>query len=227
MTEFGIVDEQIVYAKETPDSAWPMTGRVTDSSYDDEGPDEQYQNRMIWHAASLLESLPGWDRIPEDHRANTPVRLVQALHELTVREDFNFTTFENKGDSTEMIVLAPMPFYTMCAHHTLPFFGTAYIGYVPEGKIAGLSKFQRLVNWCAKGFWVQEELTRFLADELYNKLEPKGTAVVMRAEHLCMAMRGVQQPGVITTTSDMRGVYAQHDRLARAEFFELAGLRRN
>jgi GTP cyclohydrolase IA len=187
--------------------------------------DEDF-HKIVEHATELLAALPGWEEIPEDHRAKTPVRLVNSLLELTTREPFEFTTFDNPAkERSEMVVLSPIPFYTLCAHHVVPFFGTAHIGYVPEEKIAGLSKFARLVKWCAKGLWVQEELTAFLAEELYSRLDPKGTAVVMRAEHMCMSMRGVQQPGVITTTSDMRGVFALHDRLARQEFFELADLR--
>jgi len=184
------------------------------------------EQTAVESAAALLQSLPGWSEVPEDHRAKTPMRLVKMLRELTTREPFDFTVFPNNDpDSTEMIVLSPIPFYTLCAHHVVPFFGFAYIGYVPEDKIAGLSKFPRLVKWAAKGLWVQEELTTFISDEIYSKLEPKGTAVVLRAEHLCMSMRGVAQPGVVTTTSDMRGVYKEHDRLARAEFLSLAGLK--
>lgn len=180
------------------------------------------EERQQWHAQALLESLPGWNDVPEDHRANTPSRLVRALEELTTREPFEFTTFDNPAkEKSEMIVLEPIPFYTLCAHHVVPFYGNVYLGYVPEDKIAGLSKFVRLVNWCVKGFWVQEALTDFIAAELYDRLDPKGTAVVVKAEHMCMSIRGVRTPGVITTTSDMRGVFADHSRLARQEFFSL------
>lgn len=200
-----------------PNSSNPGWTTTLDGMYASDDP-------PTWHARMLLESLPGWEAVPVDHRANTPIRLVRALTELTTREDFTFTTFANPNpEKSEMVVLGPIPFFTLCAHHVVPFYGNAYIGYVPEDKIAGLSKFARLVRWCAKGFWVQEALTMYIAEELYAKLEPKGTAVILRAEHMCMSMRGVAQPGVITTTSDMRGVYAMHDRLARQEFFNLIG----
>jgi GTP cyclohydrolase I len=166
----------------------------------------------------ILSDLEAWHRTPEDHRADTPQRFLKMLWQLTQREEFNFTTFPAKSD--EMIVLGPIPFYTMCAHHTAPFFGNAFIGYVPNGSIAGLSKFARAVKYLAKGFWVQEELTTEIATYLERKLYPRGIAVVVQAEHLCMAMRGVQQPGVITTTSSMRGVFADHDRTAKAEFMQ-------
>jgi GTP cyclohydrolase I len=142
------------------------------------------------------------------------------LWQLTHREEFNFTTFPNKGND-EMIVLAPVPFYTMCAHHTAPFFGKVYMGYIPDERIAGLSKFARTVKYMAKGFWVQEELTTEIAHFLEEKLNPLGVAIVVRAEHLCMAMRGVEQPGVMTTTSCMLGVFGDHTRTAKAEFMQI------
>src|SRR5690606_30966395 len=111
----------------------------------------------------------------------------------------------------------------LCAHHLVPFHGTAYVGYVPGERIAGLSKFARAVKYQAKGFWVQEELTTAIAEMIEEELNPLGTAVVIKAEHLCMAMRGVQQPGVITTTSAMRGVFADHSRTAKAEFMQYLG----
>lgn len=170
-------------------------------------------------AEQLLSRLPGWDRVPRDHKANTPRRFVTMLDYLTTRSEFNFTTFPNDG-MDEMIVLSPIPFYALCAHHVIPFFGNAHIGYVPDGKIAGLSKFARAVKSMSRGLWVQEELTKEIADFLNSTLSPRGVAVVLKAEHLCMAMRGVQLPGVITTTSSMKGVFGDHSRTAKAEFLQ-------
>lgn len=166
----------------------------------------------------LLSSLEAWGRVPESHRAKTPLRFAEALKEMTTREEFNFTTFP--AEAQNMVVLSPIPFYTLCAHHVLPFHGTASIGYVPKDKIAGLSKFARAVQQISKGFHVQEELTEELATFLQSNLEPLGVAVIMKAEHMCMAMRGVGTPGVITTTATMKGVFADHDRTAKAEFME-------
>lgn len=174
-----------------------------------------------WHAEQLLSSLEAWDRTPKDHRANTPKRMVAALKQLTEREPFEFTTFPNTEGLNEMITLGPIPFYTLCAHHVVPFFGHAWVSYIPNDKIAGLSKFARTVRQSAKGLWVQEELTREIVDFLEEKLDPQGVAVVLKAEHMCMAMRGVGVAGVITTTSAVRGVYADHSRTAKAEFLAL------
>ncbi len=167
----------------------------------------------------FLSRLSGWDEIPEHHRAKTPERYVKMMLELTEVEEFEFTTFHTQQQ--DMVVLEKIPFYTLCAHHVIPFFGHAYIGYVPDMQMAGLSKFSRLVKQVSKGFWSQEELTAAIADELLERLEPKGLAVVMRAEHLCMAMRGIEHAGVITTTSSVRGVFAEHDRTAKAEFMSI------
>jgi len=172
------------------------------------------------NAFRLLSSLEAWDRVNEDHREDTPRRFVQALKQLTEREDFNFTVFPNTESGSEMITLGPIPFYTLCAHHVVPFFGHAWVGYIPDKSIAGLSKFARAVKYLAKGFWVQEELTTEIADYIEDKLNPLGVAVVMKAEHMCMAMRGVETAGVITTTSAMRGVFSDHSRTAKAEFME-------
>lgn len=170
-------------------------------------------------ALELLSRMPGWKSTPRDHRAETPKRFAAMLRELSTPTDYDerFKVFPNNGID-EMITLGPIPFYTLCAHHVIPFYGNAYIGYVPLHYIAGLSKFARTVQGIAKGFWVQEELTEAVAKYLTSKLLPRGVAVVMRAEHMCMSMRGVQQPGVITTTSSMRGVFGDHDRTAKAEF---------
>lgn len=169
-------------------------------------------------ASDLLSSLEAWERTPEDHREGTPLRFVQALREMTTREEFNFTTFPAK--SSNMVVLSPIPFYSLCAHHVLPFHGTAAVGYVPGQSIAGLSKLARSVQQMAKGFHVQEELTEEIATYLDEKLAPHGVAVQLKAEHLCMAMRGVQVAGSITTTATMTGVFADHTRTAKAEFME-------
>jgi GTP cyclohydrolase I len=155
----------------------------------------------------------------DEHFKDTPLRFIKMLRELTDPEPFDFTTFESSAD--EMIVVKDIDFVSLCAHHIVPFMGKCHIGYVPAGRIAGLSKFPRLVRHQAKTLTVQEELTNNIANKLLDILDPKGIAVVMEAEHLCMSIRGVQSPGTKTITSSMKGVFADHNRLARSEFMAL------
>lgn len=181
---------------------------------------EQYKRQDLEAAAETLLGgiVPGWTK-DNDHSAETPARFVKMLRQLCEPvPEWNFTTFPAETDN--MVVLGPIPFYTLCAHHVVPFHGTAFVGYVPDRVVAGLSKFPRAVRAVAKGLHVQETLTTQIADFLEAKLEPKGLAVVLKAEHMCMAMRGVEVAGVITTTAEMRGVFSDHSRTAKAEFLE-------
>jgi GTP cyclohydrolase I len=169
-------------------------------------------------ARTLLMQYPAFFKLDEEAVANTPRRFAEMLAQMTTREPFKFTTFDAPSD--EMVTVGPIPFYTLCAHHLAPFSGHVWIGYVPQHHIAGLSKFARAVKYIAKGFHVQESFTGELTDFLEQKLAPQGVAVYVKAEHLCMAMRGVEVANVITTTSKMTGVFADHSRTAKAEFFE-------
>jgi len=130
------------------------------------------------------------------------------------------TTFPADG-CDELVVERAITFHSLCAHHALPFFGVATIGYLPRKRIAGLSKFARVIDHYAHRLQVQERLTIEIADALEAALKPRGLGVVLRAEHLCMSMRGVSKPGHQTITSVMRGVLRQ-DRGARAELLSLA-----
>ena len=121
----------------------------------------------------------------------------------------------------EMVIVKDIPFYSMCEHHLLPFFGMAHIGYIPsDNKIIGLSKLARIVNNFAKKPQVQERLTSDIADFLNDNLQPKGVAVIMEAEHMCMTMRGVKSAGAKTQTSALRGIM-RTDAKTRAEVLSL------
>ncbi len=122
----------------------------------------------------------------------------------------------------EMVIVHDIPFYSMCEHHLVPFFGKAHIAYIPskDGKICGISKLARLVEVFARRPQVQERLTSQVADTLVQQLNPCGVAVVMEAEHLCMSMRGVKKPGAKTLTKAMRGIF-EDDTAARAEALSL------
>ena len=174
------------------------------------------------NAEALIRSIVGDEEFDDnEHLKDTPTRMVRMLRELTHADAFKFTTFPSTHD--EMIVVGPVQFYSLCAHHIIPFFGTAHVAYIPQGKIAGLSKLARSVRYYSRGLWTQEDLTWTIAEVIEEVLEPIGTAVVMKAEHLCMAMRGVQSPGTMTTTSIMRGVFLDPNKAARHEFLSLIG----
>lgn len=158
-----------------------------------------------------------------DHLQKTPARWLQMMDFMTTQDPFEFTTFDNVNGLDEMIVQSGIPFYSLCAHHLVPFYGKAYVGYLPSSKLVGLSKLVRTVHSKARGLWTQEDLTHEIAEYLQAELNPTGVAVVLEAEHLCMSMRGVQTPGTCTTTSAMLGAFGDHTRLARVEFFNLIG----
>ena len=120
----------------------------------------------------------------------------------------------------EMVLLKDIPFYSVCEHHFLPFYGTADVGYIPKGRVVGISKLARVVEVLAKRPQLQERLTTQIADTITFGLEPTGVAVVLRAEHLCMTMRGVKKPGASLITSAVRGHF-EDSPVTRAEFLSL------
>lgn len=119
---------------------------------------------------------------------------------------------------TELVVLKEIPFYSMCEHHMLPFFGKAHVAYLPNGRIVGLSKLARVVEEFARRLQVQERLTSQIADLLMERLDARGVAVLIEATHTCMTMRGVQKPGAVMVTSAIRGVFVT-DHASRDEVF--------
>jgi GTP cyclohydrolase I len=159
-----------------------------------------------------------------DGLAETPGRVVKALHEMTAGygEDpaqILSKTFEETSD--ELIILRGIEFYSICEHHLLPFYGTAAIGYLP-GDVVGISKLARLVHCFARRLQIQERLTRQIADAIAQHLRARGTAVIIRAHHLCMGCRGVKLPTTELVTSAMLGKMRE-DAETRAEFLQLSG----
>jgi GTP cyclohydrolase IA len=120
----------------------------------------------------------------------------------------------------EMVILRDIPFYSMCEHHFLPFHGQAHVGYVPDGRVVGISKLARVVEGFARRPQIQEVLTGQIADAIMDVVKPDGVAVVIEAEHLCMTMRGVKKPGSRMVTSATRGLFRQSP-ITRSEFLSL------
>lgn len=154
----------------------------------------------------------------------TPKRVVKAWKEWTsgYGQDpkDHLKVFEDGGENySEMVIERNLPFYSHCEHHLAPFFGVAYIAYIPNGKVVGLSKIQRVLDIFAKRLQVQERITVQVADALFDHLQPKGVGVILRARHLCMESRGVCKQGHDTTTSALRGNF--HEPQVRQEFLAL------
>jgi len=146
----------------------------------------------------------------------TPRRVAEALEELLAgyeKREEDFTVFET--DSDGVVILRDIPIFSFCEHHLLPFIGKAHIAYLPNGKIAGVSKLVRTVEKYARRLQVQERLTKEIADELMKRLNPKGLIVLIEAEHLCMTLRGVRSPGSVVVTYQARGIY-EDESLSRS-----------
>lgn len=154
----------------------------------------------------------------------TPERVAKAMQFLTQGYDIDPKEILSSAifseDYSQMVIVKGIELYSLCEHHMLPFFGKAYIAYVPNGKIVGLSKFPRLVDAFARRLQVQERLTNQIKDCIQNTLEPKGVAVVIEAQHFCMQMRGVEKQNSVTTTSAFSGVFMDNEK-TRAEFTNL------
>ncbi len=152
----------------------------------------------------------------------TPERVHRMYQELTAGYHVDPERLVNDAifdvDYSEMVLVKDIPFYSLCEHHLLPFFGTAAVAYIPRGRVVGLSKIPRVVEMYARRLQVQERLTQEVADFLMTRLEPRGVGVVLEATHLCAVMRGVRKPGTIMTTSSVLGLFRNNDK-TRAEFF--------
>jgi GTP cyclohydrolase I len=154
----------------------------------------------------------------------TPDRVARALRELTdgygLRASDVVAGAVFDQDYDEMVLVKDIPFYSLCEHHMLPFFGTCHVGYLPRGKVVGLSKIPRLVSMFAHRLQLQERMTTEIAEALNDQVAPRGVGVVVEARHLCMEMRGVQKTGGELITSCMLGTFRK-DARTRAEFLDL------
>ncbi len=156
--------------------------------------------------------------------ARTPERVAKALQFLTQGystdpEEILRSALFNE-DYSEMVIVKDIEVYSMCEHHMLPFFGKAHIAYIPDGKIVGLSKLPRIVDAFSRRLQVQERLTIEIRDCIQKTLRPKGVAVVLECQHMCMQMRGVQKQNSVTTSSAFTGLFMNNDS-TRREFINL------
>ncbi|GCE75727.1 GTP cyclohydrolase I FolE [Cellulomonas biazotea] len=165
--------------------------------------------RAFLAALGVRCDSPGTERSPR--------RMAEAYAAMLAPRPFAMTTFPNDEGYDELVVVRSIPVQSLCEHHLLPFVGVAHVGYLPDGRILGLSKLARVVEMFARRPQVQERLTRQVADWLDAELAPRGVGVVVEAEHLCMALRGVRAVGAVTTTSALSGL-VRDSPATRAEF---------
>lgn len=178
-------------------------------------------SRVADHMRAIMGEL---EMDPADpNYAETPERVakmyLEMFHGLFEGSEPKVTTFPNDEGYDHMVIEREIPFYSMCAHHFVPFYGHAHIGYIPNDTIVGLSKLPRVLEFYAKRPQLQERLTKQVAEYLWTHLKPRGVMVVIEARHLCVEMRGVKKPGALTTTSAIRGCFS--DRKVREEFLAL------
>ena len=189
--------------------------------------DEEYSQPYVDEIKSSYESII--KNIGEDTTRNgivkTPERAAKAMQFLTQgynmdpKEILLGAMFEEPYD--DMVLIKDIELYSLCEHHMLPFFGKVHVGYIPNGKIVGLSKIPRIVDVFARRLQVQERLTHYILECINDTFQPKGVGVVIEAQHMCMMMRGVQKQNSATTTSGFRGEFKNQE--TRSEFLKLIG----
>jgi len=181
--------------------------------------------KIAGHVRGILEALEL--DLSDPNLTDTDIRVAkmyaEMFHGLQEGNEPRVTTFPNDENYSGMVMETQIPFYSMCSHHLVPFYGHAHVAYVPNGRIVGLSKLPRILEFYAKRPQLQERLTEQVVTYLEEKLTPQGAMVVIEARHLCVEMRGVKKPGALTVTSAIRGIF--HERPIREEFLDL--LRKN
>jgi GTP cyclohydrolase I len=184
-------------------------------------PEQRKLSTIAQHVRGILTTL-GLD-LREPNLAETDLRVarmyLEMFHGLSEGAEPKVTTFPNEEGYSHMVMEKQIPFYSMCAHHLIPFYGHAHMAYIPRDRILGLSKFARILEFYAKRPQLQERLTEQVVTFLEERLQPLGAMVVIEARHLCVEMRGVKKPGALTVTSAIRGIF--HQRPVREEFLDL------
>ena len=183
--------------------------------------EDERVERLAVHVRAMIDEL-GLDRT-DPNLIETDRRVaklyIEMFHGLQEGAEPKVTTFPNDEHYSAMVMEKQIPFYSMCSHHFVPFYGHAHIAYVPNEQFLGLSKFARILEFYAKRPQLQERLTEQVANFFDAKLAPQGVMVVIEARHLCVEMRGVKKPGAMTVTSAIRGIF--HQKPVREEFLDL------
>ena len=193
--------------------------------------DEQF-HKFEGYAAEIFSAF-GLD-LNTASTKDTPRRFIKALFDVTEGYDgdpkllrvFDTECHGEPDCRLSQVIEGPIPFFALCEHHALPFYGMAYVGYIAHENIIGISKLTRLVRIFSRRFAVQERIGQQIADTLETMLHPHGVAVFLEAHHLCMEMRGVRETAPMTRTTVWRGFYAE-DATLRSEFFTSCGLQKN
>jgi GTP cyclohydrolase I len=181
------------------------------------------QDKVQLAVASIIQAIGENPR--REGVKDTPRRVAEMYAELFSGMDVDpkaELTVDFEEGYEEMVILRDIPFYSMCEHHLLPFYGVAHVGYIPSpgGRVVGVSKLGRVVEICARRPQLQERMTQQIADAIFEALQPDGVAVVIKAEHLCMVMRGIKKPGTTVITSSVRGTF-RSKVATRSEFLSL------
>ncbi len=187
--------------------------------------EEEKVREIARHVRRIIEIL-GLD-LSDPNLTATPERVakmyLEMFHGLSEGAEPKITIFPNTERYTAMVMEKDIPFYSLCSHHFVPFYGHAHVAYIPNEKIVGLSKMPRIVEFYARRPQLQERLTEQIAQFMAEKLHPQGVMVVIEARHLCVEMRGVKKSGALTVTSAIRGIF--FNRPVREEFLDLLNRR--
>jgi len=183
--------------------------------------DPERIDKLSYHYREILQLIG--ENPEREGLLKTPLRVAKSMLFLTQGYDLDpvdvLTSAKFREDYREMVIVKDIEIYSMCEHHMLPFIGKAHVAYIPDKYITGLSKIARVVEIYARRLQVQERLTTQIKDAINNTLHPLGVAVVIEAQHLCMAMRGIQKQNSVTTTSDFVGAFERDT--TRQEFLHL------
>ena len=183
--------------------------------------DAEKVRTIAGHMRAIIEALgldPSDPNLKDTHERVAKMYL-EMFHGLSEGAEPKVTVFPNDERYTAMVMEKDIPFYSLCSHHFVPFYGHVHLAYIPNESIVGLSKMARIVDFYARRPQLQERLTEQIAGFMAEKLDPQGVMVVVEARHLCVEMRGVKKPGALTVTSAIRGIF--HQRSQREEFLDL------